>query len=84
MEVLRNRGRERKIWTDEDKEDMMIMGIKMEGMEEDFTGSQGAQRTVGHEEEEEKKKKKKKKKGRRRRRRRRRGGGGEEEEEKEE
>jgi len=53
MEVIRNRGRERKIWTEEAEEDMMLMGIKMEGVEEDFTGSQCTQGTVGHEEEEE-------------------------------
>jgi hypothetical protein len=29
---------------------MMMMRIKMEGVEEDFTRSQGAQRTVVHEE----------------------------------
>jgi len=51
MEVIRKRGRERKRWTDEAEGDMVIMRIKMEGVEEDFTGSQGAQRTVVHEEE---------------------------------
>ena len=36
MEVIRKRGRERKICSDEFGEDMMTMRIKMEGVEEDF------------------------------------------------
>jgi hypothetical protein len=49
------------MWTDEAGEDMRRRRIKMAGVEEDFTGSQGAQRAVGHEEEKKKKKKEEKK-----------------------